>query len=331
MHWRRLILAAVAAPVILYGSARALAVTSVLGTAQNFAVLGASTVTNTGSTTLTGQASTRADLGLYPGSSITGLGPGANQVTFSGGFGTVHQTDAVAQQAQIDNVNAYNALALLPPTATLTGQDLGGMTLAPGVYFFASSAQLTGALTLNAGGTNNALWVFEIASTLTTASGSSVSATGFGSNNGSDAGVYWLVGSSATLGTTTAFEGNIMALASITMNTGASILNGRALAQTGAVTMATNTISDICPNNLDSLGIPGPGFSGGVGFNENGVLVSTANPAAPLPILPVPLIPSIAAPEPTTSLLAGCGLAVLLVRVLRRSTGRSRDQGIACT
>ena len=231
---------------------------SILGTAQSFAVLGASTVTDTGPTTITG------NLGVYAGSSITGLG----SITITG---TVHQTDAVAQQAQADNTTAYNGLANMPFSTNLTGDDLGGLTLVPGVYHFDSAAQLTGTLTLNAQGNNNAFWVFQIGSALTTASGASVQVINFGSNGGSDDGVFWQVGSSATLGTGTAFEGNILALASITLNTTATVLNGRALAQTGAVTMDTNVISNVCP--IGGPGNGGPGYSGGLEFNSSGNVV----------------------------------------------------------
>jgi hypothetical protein len=232
--------------------------TSILGTAGSFAVLGASTVTNTGPTTLTG------NLGVSPGSSITGLG----SITITG---TVHQADAVAHQAQVDSTTAFNGLAAMPVTADLTGQNLGGLTLTPGVYRFDSASQLTGTLDLNAQGNNNAFWVFQIGSALTTASGSSVVVTNFGSNGGSDDGVFWQVGSSATLGTTTSFEGNILAQASVTLDTASTILNGRALALTGAVTMDTNVLSNVCP--IGGPGNGGPGYSGGLEFNSGGGIV----------------------------------------------------------
>jgi hypothetical protein len=197
-----------------------------LGTAGSFAVLGGSTVTNTGATTVNG------DLGVSPGTAVTGFPPG----TVVGG--SIHAADALAGQAQSDVTTAYNNLAGQPCTATLTGQDLGGMSLTPGVYCFATSAQLTGALTLNAQGNAGAVFVFKIGSTLTTAPGSSVLMI----NGGSPCNLFWQIGTSATIGTTTAFQGNILALASITLNNGASV-SGRALARNGAVTMDTNTIT----------------------------------------------------------------------------------------
>ena len=216
---------------VLYGTSPALA-TPFLGTAQSFAVLGASTVTNTGSTTLWG------DLGVYPGTSITGSG----SITQTG---TVHQTDAVAQQAQVDATTAYNILAGQSVTSNLTGQDLGGLTLTPGVYFFSSSAQLTGTLTLDF------------------LSGSSVNVVNGG---GANDGVFWQVGSSATLGTSTVFAGNILANTAITLDTTAKILCGRAIALTAAVTMDTNTISDNC-NGYNGGTVPVRTDYGSVGFS----------------------------------------------------------------
>ena len=197
-----------------------------LGTTQSFAVLGGASVVNTGSTVTIG------DVGVSPGTVISGFPPGL--VT----GGTTHQTDAVALQAQNDNTAAYlNLAAQTPVTLDLTGKDLGGQTLVKGVYSFSSSAGLTGALTLDAGGDSAAVWVFKIGSTLTTASGSSVVLI----NGANPCNVFWQVGSSATLGTTTSFVGNVFALTSITLITGATV-QGRLLAQNGSVTLDTNTV-----------------------------------------------------------------------------------------
>jgi len=197
-----------------------------LGTEQSFAVLGGQTVTNTGPSVITG------NLGVSPGSAVTGFPPGI----VAGG--TTHAADAVALQAQSDTTTAYDNLAGQTCTSDLTGQDLGGKTLVPGVYCFSSSAQLTGVLTLNAGGDSSAVWVFKTGSTLVTASNSSVLLI----NGGQPCNVFWQVGSSATLGTTTTFVGNILALTSIALQTGAKV-SGRALARNGAVTLDSNTVA----------------------------------------------------------------------------------------
>jgi hypothetical protein len=199
-----------------------------LGTANNYAVLAGTTVTSTGPTVING------GLGLSPGSSVTGA-PVVN--------GSYDVDDAAAVQAQNDLTTAYNTAAGLAPNQNLTGQNLGGLTLTPGVYFFASSAQLTGTLTLNDLGNPDAVFVFQIGSTLTTASGSSVVTINDDGSATPGISTFWQVGSSATLGTTTAFEGNILALTSITANTGATDLDGRLLAQNGAVTLDDNTIT----------------------------------------------------------------------------------------
>jgi uncharacterized protein with beta-barrel porin domain len=219
-----------------------------LGTAADFAVLAGSNVSNTGATTLNGS------LGVSPGSAVTGFPPAivvAPGGTFIG--------DAVAVQAQIDLTTAYNAAASRPTTADLTGKNLGGLTLTPGVYNFASAAQLTGTLTLNSLGNPNAVFIFNIGSTLTTGSSSSVNVIGGGLGSN----VYWRVGSSATLGTTTSFIGDILALTSITLDTGADITCGSALARNGAVTLDTNTISTMhlsaCSTAAPLLPVTTPG------------------------------------------------------------------------
>ncbi len=220
------LLASVGFAAFYYGHTAAFAMPS-LGTAQSFAVLGGSTVTNVpdAGTIVTG------DLGVWPGLAITGFPPGIVN-------GTIHAGDPVAMQAQSDLTTAYNALAGLPCGTNLTGQNLGGMTLAPGVYCFNTSAQLTGTLTLDAQGNPDASFIFQIGSTLVTASNAAVQTI----NGAQGCGAFWQVGSSATLGTGTSFIGSILALASVTLTDGAT-LSGRALARTGAVTMDSNAVT----------------------------------------------------------------------------------------
>ncbi len=196
-----------------------------LGAADNFAVLAGAGITNTGPTTITG------DVGTFPTQTETGFG----SVTQTG---TNHAGDAVTQQAKSDLVTAYNDAAGRGPT-TAVATDLGGQTLAPGVYGSASGTfGITGMLTLDGQGQTNPVFVFQMSSTLVTASMSSVLLI-----NGADAcNVYWQVGSSATLGTNSSLQGTVMALTSITATTGATLV-GRALARNGAVTLDTNTIT----------------------------------------------------------------------------------------
>jgi hypothetical protein len=200
-----------------------------LGTACSFGILGATpVVSSVGPTHVTG------DVGISPAASVTGFPPGTLT-------GTEHLGDAVAATAQADLTTAYNNAAGAAGGAVLPA-DAGGLTLAPGVYKTTSSQPslgITGNLTLDGGGNANAVWIFQIVSTVTTAAGNSqiILANGANSHN-----VFWQVGSSATLGTNTTFAGTIMAQASITLATGAT-LNGRALARTGAVSLDSNPVN----------------------------------------------------------------------------------------
>lgn len=193
-----------------------------LGAATSFAVLAGAGITNTGPTTING------DVGSYPTTTQTGVG----SLTITG---TNHAGDAVTQTAKTDLITAYNTAAGSGPIIPVVA-DLGGQTLVPGVYNSASSLGLTGALTLSGGSTD--VWIFQAGSTLTTGSGSSVVLIG----GAQSCNIFWQIGSSATIGTGSAFKGTIIALESITVTTGATI-DGRALARDGAVTLDTNTIT----------------------------------------------------------------------------------------
>lgn len=258
---------------------------------SSFAVLGATAVTNVPTSTVVG------NVGVAPGSSITrfnstpGVAVADPQVT----RGMVHATTAVAARAQQQLTIARNQLALFGP-GTLLGADLAGLTLRGGVYTVpAGVSNLTGRLTLDGQGNANARWVFQMPSTFITSPGSVVNVIG----TGSGAGLFWNVGSSATLDTTTSFQGNILALTSISLNTGATIGCGRALANTGAVTMDMNTVSIGCAG----IGQGTNGFAGGPIIPTDG-----GNPS------PVP--------EPTTWLLSSLAIAGVIARArMNRAAG----------
>ncbi|MCW2797174.1 ice-binding family protein [Nocardioides sp.] len=196
-----------------------------LGAATSFAVLAGTTVTNTGPSTVSG------DLGVSPGSAVTGFPPGLVV------NGAEHSADPVAQQAQNALTAAYLDAESRIPDTDMTGLDLGGKTLVPGVYNATSSMFLTGTVTLNAQGNPNAVFIFQAVSTLVTAVDSRVVLVG----GALPCNVYWQVGSSATLNTGTQFAGTVMALTSISAQTGASV-RGRLLARNGAVTLDRNSI-----------------------------------------------------------------------------------------
>jgi hypothetical protein len=215
-----------------------------LGTTGSFGVLGGSTVTNTGPTVING------DLGVSPGAAVTGFPPGVVN-------GTIHRADGVANQAKSDLTTAYNDAAGRACNVALTGQNLGGKTLTSGVYCFTSSAQLTGTLVFDAQGDPDAVLIFQIASTLTTASASTVSLI----NGAQSCNIFWQVGSSATLGTTTTFRGNVFALTAITARTGATV-DGRLLARNAATTLDSNTITRAQCAAGTTGGPGGPGEGG---------------------------------------------------------------------
>jgi ice-binding like protein/PEP-CTERM motif-containing protein len=273
-----------------------------------FSVLGHTTVTNVPTSTVAG------NVGVAPGAAITGSGG----IVFTSG--TLQADTALAQAAQNELVNALlnTGPGVMTPTNQLLSSELAGLTLFPGVYSFSQFAggfaTLTGTsanpglLTLDGQGNANAAWVFQMASTLSTsaattgtASSSKVSVI----NAGPGAGIFWNVGSSATIGTYSVFEGNILALTSISMNTGATDDCGRALASTGQVSLQMNTIGNTCSGILSGSN----GLSGGLSVttSENGGTV-------------VSPVQTASVPEPGTLLTLGTGIAALACLAWKKRT-----------
>jgi hypothetical protein len=271
--------------------------TVLLGTSANYSVLGGSTVTNTGGSVLNGS------LGLSPGTSITGFPPGT--VT-----GSIDNANGAAAQAQIDLTAAYTDAAGRVLNGTTTA-DLGGLILVGGVYAGPSKSplSLTGNLTLDGAGDPNSVFIFQTDSTLTTASGSSVTLI----NGAQQCNVFWQVGSSATLGTGSLFAGNILALTSITVTTGVTV-QGRALARNGAVTLDTDTfLAPTCdlsvPTTTSSTTTRVPGATTtAVGATTTAVGATTAPTGLPFTGLPM-----------GTTLLAAFSALVLGAVLIRRS------------
>ena len=228
------------ATTFLHQDATAIPATVNLGSDSDFAILAGAGITVVGPTVITG------DIGTYPTPATTGLG----NVTLRGANRTGNAGDMLT--AKNDLTTAYNDAAGRPhDTLYGAGYNLGGQTLTSGVYHDDSSFFLTGTLTLNAQNNPAAVWIFQAGSTLITAAGISITAPGakVALINGAQAcNVFWQVGSSATIGTYSDFAGNIMALTDITLNTGATV-NGRVLAQNGAVTLDNNIITkSVCKN-----------------------------------------------------------------------------------
>jgi len=268
---------------LAYGPSQGLA-TPILGSdLASFAVIGSSTVTNVPTSTVVGNVGVWSPGGA---NAITGFSsaPGVAVADAQVTGGQVHAGTGAAQSGQAQLTAALASLGLMGAGTTLASADLSGLTLTPGVYtVHAGVSNLTtslGALTLDGLGDANALWVFQMESTLITSADAVVNVI----NTGAGAGLYWNVASSATLGTSTSFQGNILAAANITLNTGATIGCGRALADVEAVNMDSNTISIDCSGTGEEGSY---GLSGGL----------TPGPTS--------------VPEPGTFLLFGFGLAGL--------------------
>lgn len=259
-----------------------------LNTADNFAVLAGSTITNAGAGVL-GATVINGEMGVSPGTACTGFS--SCPTTGPGTSGTVHLADSVALQAQNDLTNAYTTFEGLSSTGILEPNDLTGLSLGPGVYDV-GAANLAGTLTLSDGGVAGSDFIFLISSSLTTSPGAEINVSGLSPSDE----LFWVVGSTATLGDNTAFDGNILALTSINFDPGATDICGRALAQNGEVTFAgqdstsliENQISPTCSGTLaGSNGLSGGATTTGGGGGTTSV------------------------PEPSTLLLLSLGLAGL--------------------
>jgi hypothetical protein len=308
------------ASMALAASALAAPATVGLGTASSFSVLGGSTVTNTGPTTMFG------DLGLAPGSSVTG----APHV-----LGTTHIDDAVAIQAKTELTTAYNDAAGRP-TEGSAGTDLSGQTFTAGVRTASSSLLLSsGSVILDAQGDPNAVFIFQVGSTLITGSNTTVQLI-----NGAQAcNVFWQVGSSATLGTGTRFVGTVMANETITANTAATI-HGRLLARTAAVNLDTNTITQSnCAVGATETAAPEETLAlevAAAGGTATGGATTTSTTPTPTPVGASPAtanVPAAIAPPASTSTVASRRAAAhrAAVRRARRAAARRRRARRAAT
>ena len=276
-----------------------------LNSADNFAVLAGSTVTNVDATIITG------NMGVSPGSACTGFVAGTG-CTLGAGIvnGTVDLGDAIALQAQKDLTIAYTTESLLPSTGAILGGNLTGMTLGPGVYTVgAATSNLTGTLTLTDHGVAGSIFVFQMSSTLITSPESMINVAGLSPSDK----VFWVVGSTATLGDNTAFDGNILALTDIIFDPGATDLCGRALARNGEVTFAGQDATSKIENQVTSTDCAG-NLAGSNGLN--GITAAGTGGGGG----------GTSVPEPGTwELLLAGALSILSLSALRRHKHNSRS------